>query len=159
MRSERPAETAELVLEALRRTGLRGVLHRGWGGVEPADVPDSVLLVESVPHYWLLPRMAAVVHHGGAGTTAAGLRAGVPSVLVPHFADQPFWGRTVFQAGAGPQPIQRKRLSVRRLTEALRQATTDGDLRQRAAVLGARIRAEQGVEETVRLIAREFRAK
>ncbi|MDH3570301.1 MAG: glycosyltransferase, partial [Gemmatimonadota bacterium] len=86
-----PAELFDVALEAIHRTGQRGVLSTGWMGADHTDLPDDVFGIESIPHDWLFPRMAAVVHHGGAGTTAAGLRAGVPSILTPFFADQPFW--------------------------------------------------------------------
>ena len=93
MTNRKPEETAVLVMAALAKTGQRAVLLSGWGGLQAADLPDNVFMLKAAPHDWLFPRMAAVVHHGGAGTTAAGLRAGVPSIIVPFFADQPFWGR------------------------------------------------------------------
>jgi UDP:flavonoid glycosyltransferase YjiC (YdhE family) len=89
--------------------------------------------------------MAAVVHHGGAGTTAAGLRSGVPSIVVPFFADQPFWARRVQRLGVGPKPVPRGRLSAETLADAIQTALTDQPLRQRAAALGAQLRAEDGV--------------
>ena len=92
-----------MALEALRHTGQRGVLYAGWGGLHKEDLPDTVFMVGSTPHSWLFPRMAAVVHHGGAGTTAAGLAAGVPAVVTPFFADQPFWAQRVYDLGAGPK--------------------------------------------------------
>jgi len=82
----------QMILDALRQTGQRGLLLTGWGGIVQTDLPDTVFLLNSVPHSWLFPKMAAIVHHGGAGTTAAALRAGIPSVVVPFFGDQPFWG-------------------------------------------------------------------
>ena len=102
MSSRKPEETANLILDALARTGQRGIIHAGWGGLQRADLPDSVLMVDGVPFSWLFPRVAAVVHHGGAGTTSAGLRAGVPSVVVPFFGDQPYWGQRVADLGVGP---------------------------------------------------------
>lgn len=159
MRSRDPEATARLAIEALALTGQRGILHRGWGGLEQAAVPDNVLLVDSLPHDWLLPRMAAVVHHGGAGTTAAGLRAGVPSIVVPHFADQPFWARRVHLAGVGPAPILRRRLTADRLAEAIRQAVTDREMQRRARELGRRIQAEDGVGQAVRVIEEEMKVR
>jgi sterol 3beta-glucosyltransferase len=96
--------------------------------------------------------MAAVVHHGGAGTTGAGLRAGVPSIISPISNDQPFWGRRVKALGAGPAPIPRKRLTADRLAHAIWVAVTDDSIRQRAAELGETIRAEDGVVNAVRII-------
>ena len=92
---------AQLMLGALAQTGQRGVLARGWGGLGPDTLPDTVYLLDEAPHDWLFPRMAAVVHHGGSGTTAAGLRAGKPTVICPAFGDQPFWGRLVQRGAAG----------------------------------------------------------
>ncbi len=147
-----PAGLTRRLLEALRLTGQRGLLLGGWGGLDDADLPATVLHLEAVPHDWLFPRVAAVVHHGGSGTTAAGLRAGVPSIVLPIFGDQPFWAWRVAQLGVGPAPIPEARLTVRRLAAALDQALTDTALRQRAAVLGGKIRAEAGVERAVAVV-------
>ncbi len=143
---------ASIAVEALTRAGQRGVLLTGWGGLTQRDLPDTVLKIDGVPHSWLFPRMAAVVHHGGAGTTAAGLRAGIPAVLVPFTADQPFWGRRVVALGVGPEPIPRRRLTAERLAYAIRIAATHRPMRERAAALGARIRAEDGVGRVAALM-------
>ena len=156
MHNKRPEETADLAIAALRQAGLRGVLMRGWGGMEQSNVPDDVLLVDSVPHDWLFPRMRAVVHHGGAGTTAAGLRAGVPSIIIPHFADQPFWARTCYHAGVATRPIPRAHLTAHRLAEALRAVVNDASMRTRAAELGPRISAEGGARRTASTIETYF---
>lgn len=148
-----PAELFDIAADALRRAGRRGVVSTGWMGAGHVDPTDDVFGIEDVPHDWLFPRMAAVVHHGGAGTTAAGLRAGVPSILAPFFADQPFWAHRVMQLGVGPPPVPQKRITVERLAHAIRAATNDDGMRQRAAALGERIRAEDGVGTAVRLIA------
>jgi len=140
------------VLEALARLGRRGIVLSGWGGWRPADTPDEVLFVEQASHAWLFPRCAAVIHHGGAGTTAAGLRAGVPSLVVPFAGDQPFWAKRVAALGAGPDPLPVNRLDADGLTTALRRALEDEDLRRRAAEVGKRIQAEDGVGQAVRLI-------
>jgi sterol 3beta-glucosyltransferase len=152
MGSRNPVETADLVLAALERTGQRGILVSGWGGLSQAYLPDTVHMVDSVPHSWLFPRVAAVVHHGGAGTTAAGLRAGVPSIVVPFFGDQLFWGQRVEKLGVGTAPIPRKQLTVEKLAQAIDRAVTDRVMRQRAANLGAKIQAEDGIANAVRVI-------
>jgi UDP:flavonoid glycosyltransferase YjiC (YdhE family) len=152
MSSRKPEETAELMLQALQRAGQRAILLSGWGGLSSADLPETVLMVDSVPHSWLFPRVAAVVHHGGVGTTAAGLRAGVPSVVIPFFGDQPFWGQRVADLGVGPSPIVRRRLTADNLAQAIRTAVTDVSMRQRAAELGATIRAEDGIRVAVEAI-------
>ena len=101
-----------------------------------ADLPDEIFKVEEVPHDWLFPRVTAVVHHGGAGTTAASLRAGVPTVVVLFFADQSFWGARVAGLGVGSSSIPRRKLSAELLAGAIRQATTDVGTRKRARQLG-----------------------
>ncbi len=154
MMDREPEALARLVLEALARSGQRGILAKGWGGLGAVAESDRVLfLTEAVPHDWLFPRTAAVVHHGGAGTTAAGLRAGTPTVVVPYFGDQPFWGRRVRDLGVGAGPVPRKQLTAERLAETLR-AANDPLVRSRAAELGARIRAENGIARAVEVLER-----
>ncbi len=148
MASEDPKAMSALVLEAVRRAGVRAVLLSGWGGLADA-ARDDVLTLTEVPHEWLFPRVAGVVHHGGAGTTGAGFRAGVPALVVPFTMDQPFWGGRVHALGAGPRPIPRKRLSVAALAEGLRALTSDETQRARAAEVGALVRAEDGVAAAV----------
>lgn len=152
MGSRKPAATAALVLAALDRSGQRGILLSGWGGLSQANLPDTVLMVESIPHSWLFPRMAAVVHHGGAGTTAAGLRAGVPSIVIPFFGDQLFWGQRVAKLGVGTAPIPRKQLTVELLAQAIDWAVTDPVMIRQAANLGAKIQAEDGIAHAVAVI-------
>jgi sterol 3beta-glucosyltransferase len=107
-----------------------------------------------VPHDWLFPQVAAVVHHGGAGTTAAGLRAGRPTVICPFFGDQPFWGRRVHDLGVGSTPIPQKKLTAEKLAAALREVTTSPAIRAQADALGDRIRREDGVARAVAFIER-----
>jgi sterol 3beta-glucosyltransferase len=147
-----PQRTTEVVLDALKRSGQRAVLHTGWGGIGQRDLPDYVWQIEYAPYAWLFPQMAAVVHHGGSGTTAFGLRAGVPSIIVPFLFDQFYWGKRLSALGVGVDPIPHKRLSAQRLAEALTIATTDTQMRQRAAELGERIRAEHGLKEAQDII-------
>lgn len=144
-----PEEVTNIALAALNKAGQRGLLLTGWGGLSNADLPDHIFKIESAPHDWLFPRMSAVIHHGGAGTTAAGLRAGIPSIVVPFFGDQPFWGWRVHQLGVGPKPIPKKQLSSERLTNAIVEAAHSIDMRQSAARLGEHIRAENGVTQAV----------
>lgn len=147
-----PERTTGIVLDALARSGQRGLIARGWGGLETSDLPRSVFSITSAPHEWLFPQVRAVVHHGGAGTTAAGLRAGKPTVVCPFFGDQPFWGKRVFELGAGPKPIHQKRLTTDKFAAAVRQAVTDDGMRRRAAKLGEKIRNEDGVARAVEYI-------
>ncbi len=154
MAGRNPQQRGEIAVQALEQSGQRGVLLTGWGGLQPHDLPHSVLAVDSVPHDWLFPRMAAVVHHGGAGTTAAGLRAGKPTVIAPFFGDQPFWGRRVAELRVGPDPIPQKRLSVENLVGAIRLAVGDQAMHRRAEELSQQIRAEDGIGRAVELVDR-----
>ncbi len=140
------------VLEALHRTGQRGILLIGWGGWTPEELPPNIFASESIPAVWLFSKCAAIVHHGGAGTTAAGLRSGKPNVVVPFAADQPFWGKRVAALGAGPDPIPVRTLDADTLTAALTRALTDASIRERAAEVGAIIRSEDGVGAAVKVI-------
>jgi sterol 3beta-glucosyltransferase len=159
MLSRKPEETADLVLQALDLTGQRAILSSGWGGLKKENLPETVFMIGSIPHFWLFPRMSAVVHHGGAGTTGAGLRAGVPSIVTPFFGDQPFWGRKIYELGVGPRPIPRRRLTVRNLAEAIQRAVTDAEMREKASLLGERIRTEDGVARAVEIIERHGASK
>jgi UDP:flavonoid glycosyltransferase YjiC (YdhE family) len=140
---------ATTAIEALKRAGQRGILLTGWGGIGQSGLPDTVLKVDAVPHEWLFPRMAALVHHGGAGTTAEALRSGVPSIVAPFFADQPFWGQRVADLGVGPAPIPQKQLTAEKLEGAIRIAVSDAGMRDRAAALGQKIREEDGVARAI----------
>ncbi len=137
-----PRRLSAEVVRALRRAGLRGVIQRGWGGLE-AD-GDDVLTIGEVPHSVLFPRMAAVVHHCGAGTTGAGLRAGVPAVPVPIQFDEGFWAGRLVRAGVAPGVVPLRKLTADTLAAALTRAVREPAFRERAQDLGARIRAENG---------------
>jgi len=152
MGGRNPEDVAAIVLQALEKSGQRGLLLTGWGAMNVITVPDHVFVVNSAPHNWLFPRMAAVVHHGGAGTTAEGLRAGVPTVILPFIVDQSFWGKRVKDLGVGPEPISAKKLTVDKLANAIRAATTDSKMKERAAGLGQAIRAEDGVGNAVKIV-------
>jgi sterol 3beta-glucosyltransferase len=152
MAGRNPEGLARIVSEALAKSGQRGLLLTGWGGLRADLVPDNVFVMDSAPHNWLFPRMSALVHHGGAGTTAEGLRAGVPTVVVPFVFDQPFWGARIKAVGLGPDPIPLKKLTADRLANAIRIAVTDPGIRQRAISCGEAIRAEDGTGNAVEII-------
>ncbi|NJN18523.1 MAG: glycosyltransferase family 1 protein [Oscillochloris sp.] len=140
-----PAAITALLAAALSRAGVRGLIYRGaWGDLAPEPLPDHMLAIDAIPHNWLFPQTAAVVTHGGAGTVAAALCAGVPIITVPFYGDQRFWGRRIAELGAGVPPIPRAGLSVERLAAAIRRAISDQGMRSRAAVIGAHIAAEDG---------------
>ncbi|BCJ56370.1 hypothetical protein Asp14428_78450 [Actinoplanes sp. NBRC 14428] len=140
------------VLAAVRAAGVRAVVQAGWSGLRAGDEP-GVLSVGALPHDWLFPRMAAVVHHAGAGTTAAGLRAGVPAVAVPVLADQPFWAWRLHALGVSPRPLPFSRLTADRLAAALTEATTDPRMRARAAALAADLAREDGAARIIEWLA------
>ena len=141
-----------LILDALEMTGQRGVVLTGWGGLTRLATHPHICFVDDVPHDWLFPRMAAVIHHGGAGTTGVGLRAGVPNILTPIGADQFFWAERVVQLGVGPRAPFFKSLTAEKLAQAIHTAVHDSALRAHAAALGEKIRAENGVARAVEVI-------
>lgn len=143
------ARLARAFVHACRTMGMRGVVV---GGNALKDLSDSILQVDTVPYSWLFPRCAAVVHHGGAGTTAAALRAGIPNVVLPITSDQPFWARRVHALGAGPAPIPAGRVTPEKLASSLHTALTDTDIRRKAARLGRSLRKEDGVQRAVEWI-------
>ncbi len=149
----RAAQTTRLVTEALNRSGQRGVLATGWNAMTQVDaVPKDMYFLDSAPHSWLFPRMAAVVHHGGAGTTAAGLRAGVPSVILPFGNDQFAWGLRIYELGVGPRPISQKNLTVENLSSAILAALAP-QVQSAASELGTKIRSERGAEKAAQIIS------
>jgi UDP:flavonoid glycosyltransferase YjiC (YdhE family) len=145
-----PEKVWPAVQEALRRNGMRGVMlgHPDGSGLVGGGWirPDrDLLVVPSADHAWLFPRTAAVVHHGGAGTTAAGLRAGVPSVICPFFSDQPFWGRRVASLGTGPEPLPIKQLTADALTRRIQDAVHGRGIATRAKAVADDLAKEDGV--------------
>lgn len=134
----------DFMLDSARYAGVRAVLQ----GVQNVSVPDAIS-IGSVPHEWLFPRMAAVVHHAGAGTAAAGLRAGVPTVSVPIYTDQPFWAKRITSLGAGPQPVPYKQLTTERLANAITQATTTPGYAARSRQLATDLATEDGIAPVV----------
>ena len=153
--AEDPAALTRTIFAALNRAGARGIVSAGWARLGAEAPPPNVHVIGDTPHDWLFARCRAVCHHGGAGTTAAGLRAGLPTVVVPFFGDQFFWGRIVADAGAGPEPIPIRRLDAENLTAAF-DACRRPQIRERASELGARLRATDGVELAVRSIERHL---
>ncbi|ORX93206.1 hypothetical protein BCR34DRAFT_594746 [Clohesyomyces aquaticus] len=140
-----PNAMTKLIFEAVKKTGVRALVSKGWGGLgaDELGLPEGVFMLGNVPHDWLFKHVSAVVHHGGAGTTAAGIAAGRPTVVVPFFGDQPFWGAMTAKAGAGPHPIPYKELTGDKLAEAIQEALRPESL-ERAQELSEKIRQEQG---------------
>ena len=140
------------IVDALVQSGQRGLLYSGWDDLGNIPLPPSVLRIGSVPHAWLFPQLAAAVHHGGAGSTAAALRAGIPAVIIPFFGDQILWARRLARLGATPPPLPRTQLTTPRLAAAIRQAVHDPQMRARATALGRRMQRETGVAQAVQVI-------
>ena len=149
-----PEAMTDLVLTALAKTEQRCILLAGQGGLGNTNLPDDVFKIESVPFDWLFPQIAAVIHHGGAGTMAAALRAGIPSFVTPFAADQPFWGQQVANLGAGYPPIPGKKLTVEKLVAAIQAVISNESMKARSLALGEKIRSEDGVARAVELFHR-----
>ncbi len=142
-------QTTHAIVNALDRCGMRGILMSGWGELGACPLPPTVLAIDSAPHDWLFPRMAAVVHHGGAGTTAAALRAGIPSVVIPFFADQFYWGSRVTKLGVGPATLPFSEFNEIQLADRIQSAVTDPHILERSRKLATGIASENGVDRLV----------
>ena len=151
MTSMDPKALGRLVAGALRDAGQRGVVAKGWAELD-VETGDDIIAIPPVPYRWLFPRMAAVVHHGGAGTTGEGFHAGVPTLICPFFGDQPGWARLSVKLGVGAPPIKRNRLTQKRLAAGIAAATGDPALRKNAQMLASRLADEDGVGHAVSLI-------
>lgn len=147
-----PSRSGQIIAEAIQQADVRAVVAGGWGGIALHEHSDRMLLIEQAPHDLLFPRMAAVVHHGGAGTTAAALAAGRPQVICPFIADQRYWAGRARALGVSSDPLPQHRLNARNLAAAIRQAVRDTAMAGRAARLGERIRTEDGVTTAVKVL-------
>lgn len=147
-----PAHTTKIIVEALRRSGQRGILHAGWAGLAQEDLPEHIYKIDDAPYDWLFPRMGMVIHHGGSGTTAFGLQSGVPSQVVSFTYDQPYWGRRIAALGAGTPPLSFDRLSAGALAESIQRGLHDPDMHLRTQQISAQLRQEDGLTKAVRLV-------
>ncbi len=149
-------ESASLFVDAVQQVDAR-VIIQGWdAGIRQLTLPSSIYAASSLPHSWLLPHCAGVVHHGGFGTTSAGLRAGIPALVIPHIADQFYWGQQVYELGVGPRPIRFTKLDIKGLAASLDELLRNEKLHAAASILGEQIRSENGVENAVRLVEGAF---
>lgn len=147
-------ESAQIMLEAIHKTNVRAILQ-GWDRelLQSLGASSNIYCAGALPHNWLFDQVSSVIHHGGFGTTAAGLRSGVPSIVIPHIIDQYAWGQTVFELGVGPKFISRGKLTSENLAHSISLALNDSQMRTKAAQLGNSIRNEpDGVMQAVRLI-------
>ncbi|KAJ5153739.1 uncharacterized protein N7500_009178 [Penicillium coprophilum] len=157
---ENQIKLTQVVFNAIENAGQRAIVSKGWGnlGVDEVDVPDNILIVGSVPHDWLFQHVSCVIHHGGAGTTAAGLALGRPTIIVPFFGDQQFWGSIVAAAGAGPQPVPHKQLTVENLTDAIQNALKPS-VQEKAQEIADKMQKESGTRDGVRSFHRHLNLK
>ncbi|KAG9038416.1 hypothetical protein FRB95_001273 [Tulasnella sp. JGI-2019a] len=141
----------QTIFEALKQSNVRAIVSAGWGGLGGSSVPPNTYILPAkpgVPHDWLFTKVFAVCHHGGAGTTAIGLCLGKPTIIVPFFGDQPFWGNMVHKAGAGPEPIPQKKLTAGLLAAGIKYCTTVS-AKAAAGKMGEQIRSEDGAKAGV----------
>jgi UDP:flavonoid glycosyltransferase YjiC (YdhE family) len=149
-------ESVSLFVDAIQQAEVRAIIQ-GWeAGIKQLALPQSIYATGSLPHSWLLPHCSGIVHHGGYGTTAAGFRAGIPALVIPHLADQFYWGQRVFELGVGPQPVRRVNLETNVLIASLDDLVRNEKLKITASNLGEQIRSESGVKNAVRLIEETF---
>jgi len=152
-------EAAEIIKEALKISGQRGIVATGWDGISESELDsENILVLKSIPHSWLFPQMSAVIHHGGAGTTAAGLKAGVPSIIIPFGNDQFAWGRRLFELGVSPNPIPRKKLTAEKLANAITESQKES-IKKAAKEIGHKINLENGIENAVKIIINTLELK
>lgn len=144
-----PKSLTLLLLEAIRLAGVRAVISTGWSGLGDLKMPPEIHTLADCPHDWIFQHVSCVVHHGGAGTTAAAIAAGKPSVVVPFFGDQPFWGSMIARAGAGPEPIPFKKLTATGLAAAIKDAL-NCSVRKTSHSLGDLVNDEDGVQVGIR---------
>jgi len=151
-----PEGLTDLIVKAVQKAGVRAILSKGWSGRlnekkdnEEYKYPDCIYPLDKVPHDWLFPQVAGVVHHGGAGTTSAGLRAGVPTIIKPFFGDQYFWADRVVDMGVG---LSIRKLSVNKLASKLKRIVSDKKMQEKARIIGEKIRSEDGVQNSIQFI-------
>ncbi|EXJ73173.1 uncharacterized protein A1O5_04323 [Cladophialophora psammophila CBS 110553] len=145
---EDPEKLLQILLDAVNECGVRAIISKGWSNLESEDVGENVFFLEECPHEWLFQQVSLVVHHGGAGTTACGLINGRPTVIVPFFGDQPFWGNVVAASRAGPPPIPHKKLSSKNLSSSIRYCLRE-EAQQAAKAVAEKMTTELGVKAAV----------
>ena len=145
-------ETTEILINAVKMINQRAIIQAGWGLLGAQDVGEDIFCTEYVPHQWLFPKTSCVVHHGGAGTTASVCRAKVPSVVVPHIADQLYWGKLLFDLGVAPKSLHRRKLTAKRLAQRIEQVLRTPAMTERAKTLGTQMESEDGLTTAIDLI-------
>ena len=150
-----PTSLTTVLLEAVKLSGIRAVISRGWSKIGEASPSKDIFYLDDCPHEWLFQQVSAVVHHGGAGTTACGLLNARPTVVVPFFGDQPFWGEMIANANAGPQPIAFKKLNSKNLADAIKSCLSAETVRA-ASDISRKMHDEEGVRLAVASFHRQL---
>jgi sterol 3beta-glucosyltransferase len=151
-------KTIEIIIEAIQFTNQRAIIGLGWNdALNNIIIPDRVIFVDNIPHSWLFPQMKMVIHHGGAGTTSEGITAGKPTIIIPHNADQPAWGKRIYELGVGPKPIKKTNITITNLTAAIQYALLPNII-ENANQLGKKLRQENGIDIAVKVIEKSFLA-
>ncbi len=148
----RNVETTNVIVEAVQRVDQRAIIQTGWGNLGMENPPKNICFIGYVPHHFLFRQACCVIHHGGAGTTAAACRAGVPSIVIPHWGDQPYWGRTLHKIGVAPKPLHRQDMTPKRLAKRINRVISSQSMAERAKALMEKIKMEDGLTTAVRLI-------
>lgn len=147
-----PEKITQELIKAFEITNQRCIIATGWGGITSIKVPDNIHIIESVPHNWLFPQVAGVIHHGGAGTTAAGLRAGKPTIICPFLLDQYFWGNKVFKMGLGAEPIAQKNFNATAIAKAIENVLNSQEIQKASQQIAHKIQSENGPQTAVEII-------
>lgn len=148
-----PQKTTTLLLDALAKSGQRGILQSGWANLGQDDLPDQVFLLDYAPYTWLFPRMSVIVHHGGSGTAGLAIRSGRPSMVVPFTADQPFWGSRIRELGVGVEPIPFSKLTSDTLAAAIQSMVENQAMQQKVQHMRDSMLGEDGVQQAVNIIS------
>ncbi|CAM3463086.1 glycosyltransferase [Thalassospira profundimaris] len=149
-----PTAMAEMIAEAVSQAGVSAIVATGWGGMDNINWPANILAVREVPHDWLFPKVDIVIHHGGAGTCAAALRAGRPSIIIPFFGDQPFWAKRLHRLGVAPRPIKPAKLDAAMLARQIKTVLETPSYRNNAERLASKIANEDGITNAIAEITR-----
>lgn len=152
MASSRSKKVSEAVIQALQELNIRAVIATGWGGLEIRNTIDNIFVVEQVSHELLFPHVSAVVHHGGAGTTATGLKHACPTLVCPVMGDQPLWGERIYTLGLGPKPIQQNRITTASLTKSISSLLEDENYKKNAEAIASALLIDFGLNSACQII-------
>jgi len=158
MNDNRVEKTVIISIEALKKSNNRGIFLSGQSDLNQGELPhsDEIFVAKNVPHSWLFPKVSAVIHHGGAGTTAAAIKAGIPSIIIPFFFDQLFWGQRLAALEVGPQPLSQKKVSAETLASAINETVNNENFMHRIQILSGQVQAEEGVKNAVKSFHHEL---